>query len=83
MVFVTEITVPIDSYFWQKFTWPEGASVYFNVIEGHSEDWGVSLSHLYQNPLEPRSLTQSHHFFGVVCFFIGHALALLFHFIFT
>ncbi|KAG0142628.1 hypothetical protein CROQUDRAFT_662343 [Cronartium quercuum f. sp. fusiforme G11] len=51
-----EVTVPLDSYFWQKLTWPEGASVYFNVIEGHASDWGVMPWHFYLTHSLPRLL---------------------------
>jgi alpha-1,6-mannosyltransferase len=39
------MTLPIDSYFWQRLTWPEGASLIFNVVEGQSVQWGVSPLH--------------------------------------
>lgn len=37
----TGVTVSVDSYFWGKWVWPEGAGIMFNVVEGHSSDWGV------------------------------------------
>lgn len=37
------LTVPIDSYFWDIWPlWPEFSSIYFNVYEGKSAEWGVS-----------------------------------------
>lgn len=51
-----EVTVPLDSYFWQKFTWPEGSSVFFNVIQGHSSDWGVMPWHEYFTRSLPKLL---------------------------
>ena len=39
------ITVLVDSYFWQQWPlWPELYGIYFNVIQGKSAEWGVSLS---------------------------------------
>ena len=38
------LTVGVDSLFWGKQLWPEGAAIWFNVIEGHSTEWGVSPS---------------------------------------
>jgi alpha-1,6-mannosyltransferase len=38
------VTVSIDSYFWDQWPlWPEFSSIYFNVYEGKSADWGVSI----------------------------------------
>ncbi|KAL8280641.1 hypothetical protein RQP46_006964 [Phenoliferia psychrophenolica] len=41
------LTVGVDSYFWGEWVWPEGAGILFNVVEGHSSDWGVSPWHYY------------------------------------
>ena len=39
------LTVSIDSYFWDQWPlWPEISSIYFNVYEGKSADWGVRIS---------------------------------------
>ncbi len=38
------LTVSIDSYFWDHWPlWPEFSSIYFNVYEGKSAEWGVSI----------------------------------------
>ena len=38
------VTVSIDSYFWNHWPlWPELYSIYFNVYEGKSAEWGVSI----------------------------------------
>jgi hypothetical protein len=38
------VTVLIDSYFWDQWPlWPELFSIYFNVYEGKSAEWGVSI----------------------------------------
>ncbi|KAF2707585.1 glycosyltransferase family 22 protein [Pleomassaria siparia CBS 279.74] len=48
-------TVPIDSFFWQSFPlWPEWTGFYFNTIQGHSADWGVSPWHFYFRDAIPR-----------------------------
>ena len=40
----TAITVSIDSYFWDQWPlWPELFSIYFNVYEGKSAEWGVGI----------------------------------------
>jgi alpha-1,6-mannosyltransferase len=42
------LTVSIDSYFWDQWPlWPEVSSIYFNVYEGKSADWGVRISRLF------------------------------------
>ncbi|KAL1869316.1 hypothetical protein VTK73DRAFT_3183 [Phialemonium thermophilum] len=50
------ITVPLDSYFWQKPLWPELWGFYFNVILGSSSQWGVSPWHYYFTSALPRLL---------------------------
>lgn len=51
-----EMTLPIDSYFWQKLTWPEGANLIFNVLEGKSVQWGVMPWHFYFTSSLPKLL---------------------------
>lgn len=34
----------VDSFFWGRWTWPEMEAILFNVVEGKSEEWGVSDS---------------------------------------
>jgi alpha-1,6-mannosyltransferase len=36
-------SVMVDSLFWGRWTWPEVEAVVFNVVQGKSEEWGVSL----------------------------------------
>ena len=50
------LSVPIDSYFWQKPCWPELWGFYFNAIRGSSSDWGVSPWHYYFTSALPRIL---------------------------
>ncbi|KAJ4372199.1 alpha-1,6- mannosyltransferase [Neocucurbitaria cava] len=50
-------TVPLDSFLWQSFPlWPEWTSFYYNTIQGHSADWGVSSWHYYFSNALPRLL---------------------------
>lgn len=50
------ISVPIDSYFWQKPIWPELAGFYYNAIQGKSADWGTSPLPYYFSSLLPKLL---------------------------
>jgi alpha-1,6-mannosyltransferase len=50
-------TVPLDSFLWQSFPlWPEWTAFYYNTIQGHSADWGVSPWHYYFVNALPRLL---------------------------
>ncbi|GAA6020689.1 hypothetical protein JCM11491_000515 [Sporobolomyces phaffii] len=44
-------TALVDGFFWQKpsgsWFWPEGASFFFNVVEGKSSEWGTSPIYAY------------------------------------
>jgi alpha-1,6-mannosyltransferase len=48
------VSVPIDSYFWQKWLWPELWGFYFNAILGSSSEWGVSPWHYYFTSALPK-----------------------------
>jgi alpha-1,6-mannosyltransferase len=50
------ISVPIDSYFWQKPLWPELWGFYYNAILGKSTDWGTSPWHAYFTSMLPKLL---------------------------
>jgi alpha-1,6-mannosyltransferase len=50
------ISVPIDSYFWQRPIWPELAGFVYNVIQGKSADWGTSPIHAYFGNFLPKIL---------------------------
>lgn len=51
------LSLAIDSYFWQQpYLWPEGAAIWFNVVEGHSAEWGVAPWHTYLTQALPRLL---------------------------
>ncbi|KAH6604694.1 glycosyltransferase family 22 protein [Trichoderma cornu-damae] len=50
------LSIPVDSYFWQKLLWPELAGFYYNAVLGSSSDWGVSPWHYYFTSALPRLL---------------------------
>ena len=50
------LSIPIDSYFWQKPLWPELWGFYYNAVLGSSSDWGVSPWHYYFTSAVPRLL---------------------------
>jgi alpha-1,6-mannosyltransferase len=41
------ISIPVDSYFWQKPLWPELWGFWYNAIQGKSAEWGTSPYHYY------------------------------------
>ncbi|TFK27939.1 alpha-1,6-mannosyltransferase subunit [Coprinopsis marcescibilis] len=56
-VFSVATTVLVDSYFWnQRLLWPEFSSIYFNVIQGKSAEWGVSPPWAYFTSHVPKLL---------------------------
>jgi alpha-1,6-mannosyltransferase len=50
------LSVPLDSYFWQRTLWPELAGFIYNAIEGKSSDWGTSPFHAYFTNFLPKLL---------------------------
>ncbi|ORY88336.1 Alg9-like mannosyltransferase family-domain-containing protein [Leucosporidium creatinivorum] len=50
------LTVGVDSHFWGRTLWPEGASILYNVVEGHASDWGVMPWHYYFTRSLPKIL---------------------------
>ena len=51
------LSVPIDSYFWQRVPlWPELAGFYYNAVLGSSANWGTSPWHYYFVSALPRLL---------------------------
>ncbi|PNY29335.1 Dol-P-Man:Man(7)GlcNAc(2)-PP-Dol alpha-1,6-mannosyltransferase [Tolypocladium capitatum] len=48
------MSVPVDSYFWQKPVWPELWGFYYNAVLGSSSNWGVSPWHYYFTSALPR-----------------------------
>ena len=50
------IFIPIDSYLWQKPTWPELEGIIFNVFQGKSAEWGTSPFWYYFVVILPKLL---------------------------
>ena len=50
------LTIPIDSYFWQRPLWPELQGFIFNFLHGQSSAWGTSSWHFYFTSALPRLL---------------------------
>lgn len=51
------ISVPVDSYFWQKPIWPELWGFYYNVVQGSSSNWGTSPWHWYFTSALPKMIS--------------------------
>lgn len=54
------ITVPLDSYLWGKWLWPEGMVFYFNAILNKSSEWGTLPFQAYFISFLPRLLLISY-----------------------
>ncbi|KAH8112732.1 alpha-1,6-mannosyltransferase subunit [Phellopilus nigrolimitatus] len=53
-------TTLIDSYFWSRWPlWPELHSLYYNVYQGKSADWGISPLQAYFSTHLPKLLLSS------------------------
>ncbi|KAG8165178.1 hypothetical protein KVR01_005453 [Diaporthe batatas] len=61
------ISIPIDSYFWQKPIWPELWGFYYNVVQGSSSNWGTSPWHWYFTSALPKLISPPLGLFFVWC----------------
>ncbi|KAI2807665.1 dolichyl-P-Man:Man(7)GlcNAc(2)-PP-dolichol alpha-1,6-mannosyltransferase [Blomia tropicalis] len=50
------ITVPFDSYMWNRWTWPEGDGIWFNIVENRSHEWGTQPFFWYFYSVLPKFL---------------------------
>ncbi|KAL2041344.1 hypothetical protein N7G274_005726 [Stereocaulon virgatum] len=51
------LTVPIDSFFWQRFwIWPELTGFIYNIVNRQSVNWGIQPWHFYFTDALPRVL---------------------------
>ena len=50
MICYLALTILVDSYFWSTWPlWPEAYTLYFNVYQGKSSEWGVSLVDIFHS----------------------------------
>mmetsp|Transcript_13308 Transcript_13308/g.25004 ORF Transcript_13308/g.25004 Transcript_13308/m.25004 type:complete len:335 (+) Transcript_13308:3-1007(+) len=58
------LSIVIDSYYWQTFTWPELEVLLFNTVENRSSEWGTFPWHWYFTSALPRMLLTQALFVG-------------------
>jgi len=62
------LTVAFDSYFFNKITWPEFETFYFNVVMNKSHEWGTAPALWYFTSSLPKMFLASNVFFVFALF---------------
>jgi len=68
----------VDSYFWDRWLWPEAEVLYFNVVLNKSSEWGVMPFLWYFYSALPRALLTGSIFAGLAVFCDKRSLLFLF-----